>query len=254
MLRLQNKVALVTGASRGIGNGIAKKLAQEGARVAINYGSNAEQARKAVAEIKQAGGEAMALQADVSQISEIERFVSQVVEQYGKLDIAVSNAGVEYFKALDDVTPDEFDHIFAVNTRGQFFVMQQAARHMEAGGRLVCLSSVSAHHGFRNHAVYAGSKAAIEGFVCNLAVELGNRGITVNAIAPGATKTDMASKFGDFYRDPDSQLSLDEQMMRLSPLGRWGTPQDIANVVAFLVSDEGGWLTGQVIHVTGGMI
>ncbi len=178
---------------------------------------------------------------------------AKTIEKYGQLDILVSNAGIEHFGSFEEVSAEEFDRIFSVNTRGQFFAMQAAAKQMKNGGRLICTSSISASKGFVNHAVYSGSKGANEAFARNLAVDLGPRGITVNAIAPGATKTDMYDKNAELYRDPDSKLSVDEQMNKFSPLGRVGTPEDIANVVAFLASDEGGWLTGQVIHVNGGM-
>ncbi|GCE22485.1 SDR family NAD(P)-dependent oxidoreductase [Dictyobacter kobayashii] len=253
MNRLAGKVAVVTGSSRGIGRGIAFKLAQEGARVAINYSSKPDDALKVVDEIKRQGGTAIAVQADMSQVEQIEQLMAEVVQKLGKLDILVCNAGIEHFGTLEEVTVEDFDRTFAVNTRGQFFAMQKAAQHMNNGGRMICTSSISASKGFANHAVYGGSKGANESFARNLAVDLGPRGITVNAIAPGATRTDMYEKYADLYADPDSKLSMDEQMKKFSPLGRVGTPEDIANVVAFLASDEGGWITGQVIHATGGM-
>ncbi|GCE12958.1 SDR family NAD(P)-dependent oxidoreductase [Tengunoibacter tsumagoiensis] len=253
MKRLADKVAVVTGSSRGIGRSIAQKLAQEGAKVVVNYSSKPDEAQKVVQAIQQQGGDAIALQADMGQIPQIIQLMDKVIETYQRLDILVSNAGIEHFGAFDTVTPEDFDRIFAVNTRGQFFAMQQAARHMNNGGRIICTSSISASKGFLNHAVYSGSKAANEGFARSLAIDLGPRGITVNAIAPGATQTSMYDKNVELYGDPDSRLSLDDQMKKFSPLGRIGQPEDIANVVAFLVSDEAGWLTGQVIHITGGM-
>lgn len=253
MKRLFGKVAIVTGSSRGIGRGIVMKLALEGAKVVVNYSHSPEKAEEVVNEIKKQGGEATAIGADISDVDQIKQLVTKAVEKYGQLDILVSNAGVEHFGPFEEVTPEEFDRIFSVNTRGQFFAMQEAVQQMKNGGRLICTSSISASKGFVNHSVYGGSKGANEAFARNLAVDLGKRGITVNAIAPGATKTDMYDKNVDLYRDPDSKLSVDEQMNKFSPLGRVGTPEDIANVVAFLASDEGGWITGQVIHVTGGM-
>ncbi|BAZ13255.1 short-chain dehydrogenase/reductase SDR [Calothrix sp. NIES-4071] len=253
MKRLEGKVAIVTGSSRGIGKGIVTKLAQEGAKVVINYSSSPDKAKAVVDEIVQQGGEAIAIKADMSKIPEIEQLVAQTVDKYGKLDILVSNAGIEHFGPFEEVTPEEFDQTFTVNTRGQFFAMQAAAKQMKQGGRLICTSSISASKGFVNHSVYGGSKGANESFARNLAVDLGKRGITVNAIAPGATKTDMYDKYASLYQDPNSKLSVEEQMNNFSPLGRVGTPADVANVVTFLASDEGGWITGQVIHVTGGM-
>jgi len=253
MKRLEGKVAIVTGSSSGIGRGIALKLAQEGVMVVVNYSNNADKAEAVVNEINRQSGEAIAIRADMSQVAQSEQLVAKTVKHFGKLDVLVSNAGIEHFGPFEEVTEQDFDKVFSVNTRGQFFAMQAAAKQMKNGGRLICTSSISASKGFINHAVYGGSKGAIEAFARNLAVDLGPRGITVNVIAPGATKTDMYDKNAELYRDPDSKLSVDEQMKKFSPLGRVGTPEDIANVVAFLASDEGGWLTGQVIHVNGGM-
>lgn len=249
--RLVAKVAVVTGAGRGIGRGIAIKLGEEGAKVVVNYSRSAEQAEEVVRNIQSLGAEAIAIKADVSKVEEIRFLFDETLAKFGKLDILVSNAGLEHFGKFEEVAEEEFDATFAVNTRGQFFALQEAAKRMTNGGRLICMSSVSTIRGFPNHAVYAGSKAANEAFACNLAVDLGPRGITVNAIAPGATQTDMYEKFAHLYSESGS--SVEEQMKKLSPLGRVGKPVDIANIVAFLVSDEGGWLTGQTIHATGGM-
>ena len=249
--RLAGKVAVVTGSGRGIGRAIAIKLGQEGASVVVNYRKSAEEAEAVVKDIKQQGSEAVAIQADMSQVAEISQLFDKAVDHFGKLEILVSNAGVEHFGKLEEVTPEEFDRTFAVNTRGQFFAMREAAKRMSDGGRIVCMSSISTTHSVHDHAVYGGSKAANEAFARHLALDLGERGITVNAVAPGATKTDMYDKYVDLYSQSDKPI--EEQMKQLSPLGRAGEPQDIANVIAFLVSDEGGWLTGQTIHATGGM-
>lgn len=249
--RLTGKVAVVTGAGRGIGRAIALKLGQEGAAVAVNYRKSAEEAEAVVKQIEQHGSKAAAIGADMSKVEEISQLFDKAVEHFGKLDILVSNAGIEHFGKLEEVTPEEFDRTFAINTRGQFFAMREAAKRISDGGRIVCMSSISTTHAVPNHAVYAGSKAANEAFARHLALDLGDRGITVNAVAPGATKTDMYDKYVDLYSQSDEPI--EEQMKQLSPLGRAGTPQDIANVIAFLASDEGGWLTGQTIHATGGM-
>ena len=241
MKRLEGKVAIVTGSSSGIGRGIAMKLAQEGVMVVINYSSSSDKAEAVVKEIQQQNGEATAIKADMSLVAEIEQLVASSIEKYGQLNIFVSNAGIEHFGPFEEVTEQDFDKTFAINTRGQFFAMQKAVKQMKNGGRVICTSSISASKGFVNHSVYGGSKGAIEAFARNLAVDLGPRGITVNAlakltegIAPGATKTEMYEKYADLYRDPDSKLSVEEQMKKFSPLGRVGTPSDIANVVAFL--------------------
>ena len=249
--RLTEKVAVVTGSGRGIGKGIALKLGQEGASVVVNYRKSAEEAEAVVKDIRAAGSEAVAIQADMSQVAEISQLFDRTIDKFGKLDILVSNAGIEHFGKLSEVTLEEFDRTFAVNTRGQFFAMREAAKRISNGGRIVCMSSISTTHSVPNHAVYAGSKAANEAFARHLALDLGSRGITVNAVAPGATKTDMYDKYVDLYSQSDEPI--EEQMKKLSPLGRAGKPQDIANIIAFLVSDEGGWLTGQTIHATGGM-
>ena len=249
--RLTGKVAVVTGSGRGIGKGIALKLAQEGASVVVNYRKSEDEAEAVVKEIEQKGGKAAAIQADMSKVEEISQLFNQAVDRFGKLDILVSNAGIEHFGKLEEVTPEEFDRTFAVNTRGQFFAMREAAKRISDGGRIVCMSSVSTTHAVPDHAVYAGSKAANEAFASHFALDLGDRGITVNAVAPGATKTDMYDKYVDLYSQSDEPI--EEQMKKLSPLGRAGKPQDIANIIAFIVSDEGGWITGQTIHATGGM-
>jgi len=230
MKRLEGKVAIVTGASRGIGRGIALTLAEEGATVVVTYREQAQRAEAVADAIRQGGGESLVIQADTSDISHIARLVRQTVEHFG---------------ALDEVTVEDFDHVFAVNTRGQFFAMQQAARHMSRGGRLICTSSMSASKGLARHALYAASKAAVEALARNLAVELGPRGITVNAIVPGPTATDMTAENLAHYSGSEVAWSLtgaagEERIKSILPLGRMGTPADIARVVAFLVSEEGG--------------
>ena len=249
--KLAGKVAVVTGAGRGIGRGIALKLGQEGAKVVVNYRKSATEAEEVVKTIQSYGSKAIAIQADVTKTEEIRQLFDKTIAKFGELNILVSNAGIEHFGKFEEVTEEEFDRTFAVNTRGQFFAMQEAVKRITDGGSIVCMSSISTTKGFPNHAVYAGSKAANEGFVRNLAIDLGSRGITINAVAPGATKTDMYKNFANLYSDPDS--SIEEQMKKLSPLERVGTPKDIANIISFIVSDEGNWLTGQTIHATGGM-
>lgn len=262
MKRLEGKVAIVTGSSSGIGRGIAIKLALEGAKVIVNYSSSADKAEAVVNEIKKQSGEAIAIKADVSVVAETEQLVALAVEKYGQLDILVSNAGIEHFGSFEEVTEQDFDRTFSVNTRGQFFAMQKAVKQMKNGGRVICTSSISASKGFVTHSVYGGSKGAIEAFARNLAVDLGPRGITVNAMS--ATSRFASTRRGPLkprctrstqigIEIPICVLSVDEQMNKFSPLGRVGTPEDIANVVAFLASDDSEWITGQVIHVTGGM-
>ncbi len=240
MARLAGKVAVITGSSRGIGRGIALKFGREGAKVVVNYQGNREKAEAVVRDIVAEGSDALAVQADMSDVQQIERLMTRAVDHYGKLNILVSNAGIELFKALAEVTVEDFDHLFAINTRGQFFAAQQAAKRMEDGGRIIFTSSISVTRGIAGHSLYPASKAAVEIFARNLAVELGPRAITVNAIAPGATTSDMSAAYSSSYSNPSSTL------------GRLGTPEDIANVVAFLVSEEGSWINGQTIYATGG--
>lgn len=244
---LQGKVAVVTGGAGGIGSGVTRKLAAEGAKVVVGYSGDAGPAERLAKEVG-----AKAVRADVTRRADLEALVGTAVEAFGRLDILVSAAGVEHFGPFGEVTEEAFDQAFAVNCRGQFFAVQAAARAMKEGGRVVCFSSISATEGFHEHAVYGGSKAAVEGFVRNLAIDLGRRGITINAVAPGPVQSPMFDQFAERYRDPDSKLPVVDQMKRFSPLGRVGTAGDVANVIAFLASEEGGWLTGQVIRVSGG--
>ncbi len=253
MSNLSGKVALVTGGSRGIGQGIALELAKSGASLAISYVAHQDQAEETINRIKEYKVDAIAIKADSSEVSQVEYLVNQVVQHYGGLDILVSNAGIEHFSSLDETRQQDFDRVFAVNTRGQFFVVQQAVKHMKRGGRIVCSSSMSASTPFARHAVYAASKAAVEVLVKNLAIELGPRGITINAIAPGGVGTDMAMENTREYLSSYPGMALEDIINLMIPAGRLGTPQDIAQFVAFLVSDEAEWITGQTMHIDGGV-
>lgn len=189
---LSGKVALVTGSGRGIGRGIAVELGQRGASVVINYSRSDKPAQEAVAEIEKAGGKAVAIKADISKTPEVTRLFQEAIKHFGHLDIVVSNSGTEVFRAEDKVTEEDYDRVFNLNTRAQFFVAQHAYKHMSNGGRIILTSSVAATmSGVPNHALYAGSKAAVEGFTRSFAVDCGHKSITVNAIAPGGVKTDM---------------------------------------------------------------
>jgi 3-oxoacyl-[acyl-carrier protein] reductase len=189
---LIDKVALVTGAGRGIGYGIALELGQRGAKVAVNYGSSREGADKLVKEIEAAGSQAIAIQADISKTPEVKRLFKAAIDHFGRLDIVCSNAGKEVFSPEEEVTEQLYDDVFALNTRAQFFVAQQAYINLQQGGRIILMSSVAATmSGIPNHALYAGSKAAVEGFTRSFAKDCGHKRITVNAIAPGGVKSDM---------------------------------------------------------------
>jgi 3-oxoacyl-[acyl-carrier protein] reductase len=189
---LAGKVALITGSGRGIGKGMALELAAKGASVVINYAKSADKAQEVVKEIVRLGSKAVAIKADVSKPDEIYSLFEQAVSHFGKLDIVISNSGTEVWAKEEDVTPADFDYIFNINCRGQFFVAQQGLKYLGQGGRIILMSSIAASMtGIANHALYAGSKAAIEGFTRSFAVDCGEKGITVNAIAPGGIKTDM---------------------------------------------------------------
>jgi 3-oxoacyl-[acyl-carrier protein] reductase len=193
---LDGKVALVTGSGRGIGRGIALELGQRGASVVVNYANAEAGAQDLVKEIENAGSKAVAIKADVSKVAEVARLFKEATAHFGRLDIVVSNSGTEVFKAEDQVTEEDYDRIFALNTKAQFFVAQNAYKALEHGGRIILMSSVAATmSGIPNHALYAGSKAAVEGFTRSFSTDCGHKGITVNAIAPGGVKTDMYEKY-----------------------------------------------------------
>jgi 3-oxoacyl-[acyl-carrier protein] reductase len=189
---LEGKVALITGSGRGIGKGIALELASRGASIVINYANTVKGAAATVAEIEKLGSKAVAIQADVSKPAEVARLFQEAIAHFGHLDIVMSNSGTESFKAEDQITEEDYDHVFSLNTKAQFFVAQNGLKYLEHGGRIILMSSVAATmSGVRNHALYAGSKAAVEGFTRSFSADCGYKGVTVNAIAPGGVKTDM---------------------------------------------------------------
>ncbi|MBV8229822.1 MAG: SDR family oxidoreductase [Planctomycetaceae bacterium] len=246
MMRLDGKVALITGASRGIGRAIAQRLGREGAAVVVNYSGNLEAARETVAAVEAAGGRAVPVQADVARVAEVERLFDETIRHLGRLDILVNNAGVMFNKPLAEVTEEEFDRIFAVNVKGTFFTCQQAARRMAEGGRMINLSSSTTALMLPTYAAYVATKGAVEQLSHVLAKELGPRGITVNVVSPGPTDTEL---FGQGKTEQDKQ-----RFAQMAALGRLGRPEDIADVVALLVSDEARWITGQNIRANGGLI
>jgi 3-oxoacyl-[acyl-carrier protein] reductase len=246
MAHLAGKIAIVTGGSRGIGRAIAEQLAKDGASVAINYTHSPELAKEAVSAIEAGGGKAFPVQADITQSADINRLFEETVARFGHLDILVNNAGISIVKPLVEVTEAEFDEVFALNTKGTFFTMQEAVHHIADGGRIVNISTVGTVNSAPGFSIYTGSKAAVEQFTLAAAKELGRRGITVNTVSPGSTNTEMFRSVAP----PDMQL----QAAQMSPLGRIGQPQDIADVVAFLVSEQARWITGQNIHASGGIL
>jgi 3-oxoacyl-[acyl-carrier protein] reductase len=244
MSSLRGKVALVTGASSGIGQSIAERLAQDGASVVVNYAKSAEKAKAVVQGIGDKGGTALGIQADVSKVANIQRLFRETLKQFHHLDIVVANSAMFSQTLLLETTEQEFDDMFALNAKGAFFTLQEASKHLSDEGRIIFISSSATAMSYPGSAVYKGTKAAGEQFVQTLAKELGTRQITVNTVSPGFTDTTML---------PDDP-GLRESGKNMSPFGRLGQPSDIANTVSFLVSDQGGWITGTNIQASGGII
>lgn len=242
MKSLSGKVAIVTGASNGIGRAIAERLADNGAIVAVNYSKSAEKAQQVVAVIQAKGGKALAVQADMGQVADARRLVVDTVKQFNRLDILVNNAGKFMPKLLEETTEEDFNSVIALNAKGPYFAMQEAARVLKDGGRIVNISTGGTHLHFPGATAYLGSKAALEQYTKGLAQELAPKGITVNTVSPGFTETGMMT---EEYR----QIGI-----QLSPMKRLGVPKDIADVVAFIVSEEARWLTGQTIQAGGGIV
>jgi NAD(P)-dependent dehydrogenase (short-subunit alcohol dehydrogenase family) len=208
--------------------------------------------------IQEMGRKAIAIKADMSKPASIISLFEQAHEHFQKIDIVVSNSGVESFGHISEITPEEFDRVFSINTRGQLLVAQQAYKYLTPGGRLVMLSSISASaRSIKNHALYSGSKAAVEAFVRCLALDMGDKKIRVNCIAPGGVKTDMYVEAARKYipgSEDWSDEKVEEVISKWTPLDRAGVPTDISRVVAFLCSEDGGWMTGQVLTVSGGAV
>ncbi|HUD40886.1 MAG TPA: SDR family oxidoreductase [Dokdonella sp.] len=239
-------VALVTGASRGIGAAIAERLAGGGHAVVVNYAGARAEAETLVARIVAAGGQALALQADVADPLAMQRLFDAAEARFGGVDVLVNNAGVLDLAPLAAVEDAAFDRLVAVNLKGSFNGMREAARRLRSGGRIVNFSSSVIGLRLETYGVYAATKAAVEALTAVLSKELRGRAITVNAVAPGPTATDL-------FLDGKSPERI-EQMARLNPLERLGTPADIAAVVAFLAGPDGAWINGQVIRANGGMV
>jgi 3-oxoacyl-[acyl-carrier protein] reductase len=246
MAALTGKVAIVTGSSRGIGRALAERLGRDGVKVVVTYAGNQDKAEEVVAAIKASGSDALALHFDLSKLDDIRNLFQETLKHFGKLDILVVSGGAPRLtKPLVETTEEEFDSVFAFNTKGNFFALQEAAKHMADGGRIVTFTTPYTVQPQPNLSVIAGSKAAIEAFTFTLAREVGDRGITVNAIMPGPTKTDA---FKDAVT-PEEQA----QLQQMSPLQRLAEPEDIANAVAFLIGDDAAYVTGHVLHATGGL-
>lgn len=243
---MDEKTALVTGASRGIGRSIALTLAQSGYDVAVNYAGNAAKAQDVVSEIERLGQRGMSIQADVSDASEAKGMIKEVVDRFGKLDVLVNNAGITRDNLLMRMKEDDWDAVMDINLKGVFHCIQAAARPMmkKRFGRIINISSVVGVVGNPGQANYVSAKAGMIGLTKSAAKEMASRGITVNAVAPGFIETDMTDELDAETRD---------ELLAQIPLGHLGDPKDIANAVCFLASDEARYMTGQTLHVNGGM-
>lgn len=239
------KVAIVTGASRGIGRCVAERLAREGYAVVVNYHLNADAAQAVVGAIEAAGGRALALAADVAQASEMERLFAETIRAFGGVDVVVNNAGLSAVRPLLDTDDALLDRLFSTNVRGTLYGMQQAARHLRAGGRIINFSSTAVAVATPGLGAYLATKAAVEMLTRVLAKELKGRVITVNAVAPGLINSTMFLE-----GKTDAQV---QQMAQAAPLGRLGEADEVASVVAFLVREDAAWVNGQLIRVNGGV-
>lgn len=244
---LAGKVALVTGASRGIGRAVAERLGADGAHVVVNYRTEHKQADAATARIQKNNVRAVAVQADVSKTEDIRKLFKTAIDQFGALDILVNNAGIAlpHRPSIEEVTDEEYDRLFAVNARGVFMSLREAARWVADGGRIVNLTSTVNAMALPGYSVYAGTKAAVEIWTKTFAKELSGKRITVNAVAPGPVETEL---FNEGKTEADKQ-----RMAEMCPLGRLGQPADIARVVAFLAGPDGGWVNGQILLANGGL-
>ena len=243
---LTDKIAVVTGASRGIGREIAVTLASKGAVVIVNYNGSAARAEEVVKEIEEAGGKAEAVQCNVSEFAKSAELMDYVVKKYGRVDILVNNAGITRDNLLMKMSEEDFDAVIDTNLKGAFNCIKNISRQMlkQRGGRIINISSVSGVMGNAGQANYCASKAGIIGLTKSVARELGSRGITANAVAPGFIRTEMTDVLPE-----DVKKAMGEQI----PLKHFGETKDIAEAVAFLASDEAAYITGQVLHVDGGM-
>lgn len=243
---LTDKIALVTGASRGIGRAVAKRLAAQGAYVYVNYVGSEQAAQETVDAIVRDGGKAEAVQCNVADFKQCQDLIAEIIKKSGRLDILVNNAGITKDGLLMKMSEEDFDQVMDINLKGTFHTIRHASRYMlkQKSGRIINLTSVSGVLGNAGQANYSASKAGVIGLTKSAARELASRGICVNAVAPGYVKTDMTRVLSD---------QVKEQMLAQIPLGRAASPEEIAEVVLFLASEQSAYMTGQVLHVDGGM-
>lgn len=242
---LNGKVALVTGSSRGIGAAIARELAANGAKVVVNYAGNQKAADEVVASIKSGGGDAIAVGGNVSKVADVRKLFDAAIERFGRLDILVNNAGVILYKKLAEISDEEFDRLLDINLKGTFYAMREAATRLADGGRIINFSSTTTRLMLPTYSAYCATKAAVEQLTRILAKEVGPRKITVNVVSPGPVNTEL-------FMTGKSEADV-QRMGSMAALGRIGEPDEIAKVVAFLASDDAGWITGQNIGANGGL-
>ena len=238
------KIAIVTGASRGIGRVVAKRLAQDGFALVVNYLSNASEAEEVVAEIKAIGGEGIAVQADVANQTDVERLFEEPMKRFGSIDVVVHNSGIMPLSPIGKSDVELFDKVISTNLRGAFLVLAQAAQHIATGGRIIAFSSSVLAKNVPTYGPYIASKAGVEGLMHVLANELRGRNVSVNVVAPGPVATELFLK-----GKSEEQIA---ELSKMPPLERLGKPEDIANVVSFLAGPGGGWINGQVLRANGG--
>ena len=247
MSRLKNKVAVVTGASKGIGAAIAQGLAAEGAAVVVNYATSREGADRVVQAIEAKGGKALAVQGDVAKSADVQRLFAETKKAFGRLDILVNNAGVYEFSPLDQVTEKQFHRMFDTNVLGLILATQEAAKYLGEGGSIINIGSAASTLTPPSSAVYTATKGAVDAITGVLAKELGSRKIRVNSVNPGTVETE------GFHANGFAGSDFEKWAVAQTPLGRLGQPQDIAPIAVFLASDESGWLTGETLLASGGM-
>jgi 3-oxoacyl-[acyl-carrier protein] reductase len=245
MSQQAKKVAIVTGASRGIGASVARRLAKDGFAVAINYASSAREADALVAGLHEAGFPAVAIKADIAKPDQVSHLFEETERALGKVDVLVNNAGILKTAPLADTTDDMFEQTFAINARGTFNTLREAAKRLKSGGRIVNFSSTTLALNMPGYAIYNGTKAAVEAFTHVFSKELRGKNITVNAVAPGPIATDL-------FINGKSEEQI-RQFSNMPPLERLGQPEDIAGVVSFLVGPDAGWVNGQILRANGGI-